>query len=144
MAGTTTPTITGDGTYPIERSAPWAVNYYSAEFVAGSLNVELKAAPTRSNSATYITHVTMGIVASTINKVLVDASLTLVDGAGSEVFGPVQFCDSGTTVFSKDFSKPLKITDEKALDLTGVCPTTGYQSACFVFIEGFTGDKPLG
>lgn len=143
MAGTTTPTITGDGTYPIERSAPWAVNYYSADFIAGSLNAELKAAPTRDNSALYIEHVTMGLVENT-QKVIVDCNLTLVDGVGEEAFGPVQFCDSGTTIFSKDFTDPLKITDKKALDLTGVCAATGYQAACFVFVEGFTGDKPLG
>lgn len=140
MAETATPTIVQEITHV--RTGPWAVNYYSDNFTAGTLNVELKAAPTRANSATYLTHVTMGIVENT-QKVLVDAHLILVDGVGSEVFGPVQFCDSGTTIFSKDFKYPLKITDEKALDLTGVCAATGYQAACFVYIEGFTGDKPI-
>jgi hypothetical protein len=140
---TTTPTITGDGTYPIEISAPWAVNHHSSNFSSGILNDELKAAPTRDGSALYLTHVTMGIVENT-SRVLVDANLDLLDGNGESVFGPVQFVTDGTTVFSKDFSKPLKITDKKALDVSGRCATTGYQAACWVYVEGFTGDKPLG
>lgn len=143
MAGTTTPTITGDGTMPIERSAPWAVNYHSADFTTGTLAAELKTAPTRDNSALYLTHVTMGVVESTQN-VMVDASITLIDGVGTSAFGPVQFQANGQTTFSKDFKYPLKITDKKALDVSGECIGSGYQAACFVFIEGFTGDKPLG
>lgn len=144
MAGTTTPTITGDGTYPVEKSAPWAVNYYSANFIGGGLNAELKAAPTRDGSALYLTHVTMGIVRDSTYGVITDAHLRLVDGAGSDAFGPIQLQSDGQSTFSKDFSKPLKITDKKALDLSGVCATGTYQAACFVFVEGFTGDKPLG
>jgi hypothetical protein len=140
MAETSTPTIVEEITHV--RTGPFTINYHSDDFTGGLLNVELIEAPTRDNSATYLTHVTMGIVANA-NKVLVDANLTLIDGVGSEVFGPIQFCDSGTTIFSKDWKKPLKITDEKALDLKGSCATTGYQAACFVYIEYCTGDNPI-
>jgi len=140
---TSTPKMAGDGSMPIERSAPWAVNFRSADFIGGSLNVELKAAPTRDNSAHYITHITMGTVASAEYTIICDCNLTIVDGGGSNAFGPVQFCNDGQTTFSKDFSNPLKITDGRAIDLTGVA-SSGYQPSCFVFIEGFTGDKPLG
>ena len=144
MAGTTTPTITGDGTMPVEKSAPWAVNYHSADFTGGALAAELKAAPTRDNSATYITHVTIGIVANAAYGIISDANIKLVDGVGSDVFGPVQLQANGQSLFSKDFKDPLKITDKKALDVYGSNTAAGYQPACFVFIEGFTGDKPLG
>lgn len=141
---TSTPTLTGDGMMPIERQAPWAVNHHSDDFIAGSLNNELKAAPTRSNSALYLTHVTMGLVANAAFNTIVDARLTLYDGAGLAVFGPVQLQANGQAVFSKDFKHPVKITDGKALDLSGACAGGSYQAACFVFVEGFTGDKPLG
>ena len=142
MAGTSTPTLTGDGTMPIERSAPWAVCYHSAPFTAGSLAAELKAAPTRDGSALYITHITMGVALGTAD-VLVDCSLTVYDGASPVVWGPIRFGGYNNTVHGKDFSKPLKITDKKALDISGICQDTGYQAACFVFVEGFTGDKPI-
>ena len=135
---TTTPTIVQEITHV--RTGPWAVNYLSSDF--STLNIELKAAPTRTNSATYITHVTMGIVADD-SDIIVDANLTLIDGAGSAVFGPIQLQSNGQAVFSKDFKYPMKITDNKALDISGSAVNGAYQSAAFVFIEGFTGDNPI-
>lgn len=140
MAELDTPKLVEEITHV--RTGPWAVNYYGT-CIAGSLAAELKAAPTRVNSAIYLTHVTMGIV-SDANHILSDARLTLIDGSGDEVFGPVQFCDSGQTTFLKDFTKPLKITDNKALDLSVACAAGSYQASCFVYIEGFTGDSPIG
>ena len=139
MAELDTPKIVEEITHV--RTGPWAVNYYGT-CTAGGLAAELKAAPTRASSATYLTHVTMGIV-SDANHILTDARFTLVDGVGDEVFGPVQFCDSGQTLFSKDFKHPLKITDGKALDLSVSCPAGSYQASCFVYIEGYTGDNPI-
>lgn len=139
----TTPTITGDGTYPIEVDRNiWALNSPGNVLVGGSLNVELKAAPTRDNSALYLTHVTMSTAKNT-NRVL-DVRLTLVDGAGVNVLGPIQLQENGQSHYSKDFKHPLKLTDKKALDLTGAGAAAGYQAACFVYVEGFTADKPLG
>lgn len=141
----TIPILTGIGEHPIERDDNrWAVNY-SGSFVAHALNAELKAAPTRNGSALYITHVTMGITRNpTFTNHTPDGRLTLVDGVGTEVYGPIQFEENGQTNISKDFKYPLKITDKKALDLTGAGKGSGYQASCFVYVEGFTGDKPLG
>jgi len=144
MADVTILALTGDGMMPIEKIAPWAVNYHSADFIAGTHAGELKAAPTRADSALYITHVTLGLVANAANNIISDANLKLVDGSGITVFGPVQLQANGQGVFSKDFEHPLKIVNQKALDISGVGAGGSYQSACFVFVEGLTGDKPLG
>jgi len=144
MAGTTAISIMGEGMEPVERTGRWAVNYHSADFIAGSHAGELKAAPSGSGRALYLTHVTIGIVASATYKAVIDANITLLDGSGATLFGPVQFQADGQTIFSKDFKYPLKAADEKAIDVSGVCQTGSYQAACFVYAEGFTGDKPLG
>ena len=141
MANRNTPEIVNAITHV--RTGPWAVNYHSDDFVAGSLNVELKAAPAAPGAATYITHVSMGMVAEKDFDWTYDCSLTLVDGGGSEMFGPVQFESSGQTTFSKDFEYPMKVTDNKALDITG-SSRSGYEPACWVYIEGWTGTKPIG
>ena len=119
------------------------MNFLSSDFA--DLNYELQAAPTRPNSATYITHVTMGVVETASQGYVIDCKLRLFDGVGATVFGPVQFNADGQTTFSKDFTKPLKITDNKALDLLGTSAGKGlgYYTACFVFIEGFTADDPI-
>jgi len=139
MAETNTPKIVEEITHV--RTGPWAVNYHSSDFA--NLNHELKAAPTRPNSATYLTHVTMGLVSSAAHGYLIDCKLTLVDGIGNEVFGPIQLQAQGQSTFSKDFTKPLKITDNKALDLSGENDGGGYYTAAFVYIEGYTGDAPI-
>ena len=141
----TTPTLVGDGTYPIERVKPWAVNYLSDSFDAGGLNEEIKAAPTRANSALYITSVVMSTAIGGICGVRNDVAVTLVDGGGTEVLGPITLQENGESTFQKDFDPPLKITNEKALDCTGTkVNVPGYDVACFVYVEGFTGDVPLG
>ncbi len=137
-----TPTLTGDGNHPIEVNAPFAVNFKSDAFVAGSLAAELKAAPTRDGSAIYLTHVTMSIVKN-VNRVQ-DTALTLVGGDGAALFGPIQLQENGKGIFSKDFRHPLKVSDKKALDLSGAGPGGGYQTAAFVYVEGFIGDSPIG
>lgn len=141
MAETNTPKIVEEITHV--RTGPWAVNFLSSDFA--HLNHELKAAPTRPNSATYLTHVTMGLVETASQGYVIDCKLLLNDGIGEEVFGPIQLTARGQSTFSKDFTKPLKITDNKALDLTGTSAGkgSGYYTACFVFIEGYTGDAPI-
>ena len=85
----------------------------------------------------------MGVLKGT-NDYLSDIELAIADGNGENVFGPVHFAPDGTTVFSKDFKYPVKITDKKALDVSGSGGSGSYKAACFVFVEGFTGDKPIG
>jgi len=140
----TNPILAGDGLMPIAKSEPWAVNFHSANFSGGgaNLNQELKAAP-GADKATYVTHVTMGLVGDSVNDYMIDCRLTLVDAAGTNNFGPIQLQAQGEGLFSKDFDPPFKITDNKALDLTGVGAAGSYASACFVYIEGFTGQKPI-
>ncbi len=142
MAVTDTPKIVEEITHV--RTGPWAVNYLSSDFA--TLNIELKTAPTRANSATYLTHVTMSLVETASQGYVIDCKLRLIDGVGDTAFGPIQLTARGQSTFSKDFTKPLKITDNKALDLYGTSAGkgAGYYTACFVFIEGFTGDAPIG
>ncbi len=135
----TTPFLTGKEV--IEKEAPFAVNSADNVFIGGSLAVELKAAPTRDNSAIYLTHVTMSTVKNT-NRIQ-DAALTLIGGDAAVLFGPIQLQSNGSGIFSKDFEAPLKVADKKALDLSGAGPG-GYQAAVFVYVEGFIGDSPLG
>ena len=141
MAETNTPTIVEEITHV--RTGPFTVNYHSDDFSGGALNAELIAAPTRPNSATYITHVSMGLVRNSGQNYISDAYIMLIDGVGDEMFGPVQLQSNGQSTFSKDFSKPMKVTDNKALDITGAGPTGTYQSACWVYVEYYTGTDPI-
>ena len=139
MADTSAPKIIEEITHA--RTGPFAVNYYSDDFVAGGLAAELIAAPSRTNSATYLTHISMGMVMNAAGWTY-DCNIKLIDGAGVTVFGPVQFETSGQTTFSKDFTKPLKVTDNKALDIQGIS-RSGYEPACWVYAEYYTGDEPI-
>ena len=143
--GITTPILAGEGLMPIAKTAPFAVNFHSGNFsaLAPDLNEEIKAAP-GAGKAIYISHVTMGVVGASATGWVMDTTLTLVDGAGTDMFGPIQFQAQGGSFMSKDFDPPLKVTDNKALDVTGVGAGEGsYFSAALVYIEGFTGQKPI-
>lgn len=142
--GITTPILAGHE--PIERDDNrWALNFPSDDFDSGGLDEELKAAPTRNNSALYLTHVTMGTVDSAVSGYTMDARISLVDGNGDIVYGPIQFQSQGQTNMTKDFDPPLKITDNQALDCVAVSGgDAAYQGAVMVYVEGFTGDSPLG
>ena len=144
MADISYPEITDDSCMPIERGGRWAVNYHSENFIGGTHTGELKAAPTGTGRALYITHLTVGIVADSTYKITTDAYISIVDGSSAVLFGPVQLQANGQTTFSKDFRYPIKAANEKAIDVAGVCPAGSYQAVCFVYAEGFTGDKPLG
>jgi len=141
----TTPILAGDGIHPIEVDCNrWATNYHSGNYAAGGLSQELKAAPSRSNSALYVTHVTMGIVADSTWHYEIDNKLSLIDGDGTVLFGPIGLQAQGEGLFQKDFDKPLKVTDNKSLKCKGVFGGGSYNTASFIYVEGFTGDKPLG
>ncbi len=137
----TTPGLTGKQV--IEKEPPFAINFTSGNFIAGSLAAELKAAPTRDGSAIYLTHVTMSTVKDS-QGIIVDAALTLVGGDAAVLFGPIQLQSNGQGNFSKDFKAPLKVADKRALDVSGTGTGGSYQAAVLVYIEGFIGDKPLG
>jgi hypothetical protein len=119
----TTPTICGPEQIPIARSAPWALNNDEDDATPA---VTLKAAP-GSGYALYITHVT-------ISGQTVDVAVTLQDEDATVLFGPIQMQADGGGIFTKDWKYPLKLTDNKSLD---VLATNGV--AFTIYVEGFTG-----
>jgi len=127
----TTPTLVGAGSFPIERIAPWAVN--NSEDDANPA-VEMKAAP-GAGKALYLTHVTMSIQFSGIS----DSKVTLKDEDGTVLFGPITLQSNGEGNYTKDWRDPLKLADNKGLY---VYAPDYDMFTCYV--EGFTGDKPLG
>lgn len=140
----TTPVLAGDGVFPIERYAPWAVNFHSDDLTAAGVTQELKATP-GAGKALYVTHVTMGIVDSAAQGYLIDNKITLKDGDGAVLFGPIQMQQQGGGVFSKDWPEdaPLKLTDNKALN-GAVARTAGsYNTAALIYVEGFTATAPI-
>ncbi len=143
--GITTPTLAGSGLYPIEKhGAPWAVNFHSADITAAGVSQELKAVP-GAGKALYVTHVTMGIVDNAAQGYLIDNKITLKDGDGAVLIGPIQMQQQGGGVFSKDWPKdaPLKLTDNKALN-GAVARTAGsYNTAALIYVEGFTAAAPI-
>lgn len=145
MTTITRPKLAGVGTYPIEVGAPWAVNYVSADYGLAGLADELKAAPTRAGSALYLTHVTISIVSSAEHSYILDTDVSLVDAVGEVAFGPIQLQKDGGGIFQKDWPEdaPLKITDNKALNIVAGSDGSSYKSACLVYVEGFTGDVPI-
>ncbi len=136
----TTPVLVGDGLFPIARSAPFAVNNHISG-VGATGNEEMKAAP-GAGKATYLTHVTIGSIAGNLDSYL-DTAITLVDGAGSTILGPIQCQSNGGNFYQKDFDDPLKVTDNKALDATITGGGATYKVACLIYVEGFTGQKPV-
>jgi len=139
----TTPGRAGAGTYPIERIKPWAVNYHSANFTAAGVTQELKAAPTGAGKAHYVSHVTMCLVEDSVKSYLIDNTVTLKDGDGTVLFGPIGL-QLGSSPFKKDFDPPIKLVDNKSLTCFAHRSAGSYDSACLVYVECFTGDKPLG
>jgi len=139
----TTPKLAGAGAQPIERYAPWAVNYHSADLGVAT-SQELKAAPA-VGKAHYVTHVTMGIVDNALQGYLIDNKITLKDGDGTVLFGPIQMQQQGGGVFSKDWPEdaPLKLTDNKALNGAIARSAGSYNTAALIYVEGFTAAAPI-
>lgn len=128
MAGEiTTPTLTGPGSYPIERSGPLAFN--NDEDNASTAESCVDAPGT--GKALYLTHITISGRAA-------DIAITLQDAVtGTVLFGPIQMQDGGSP-FTKDWKHPLKLADDKALFV--------YASAATAFTlygEYFIGTKPI-
>lgn len=134
----TTPVLVGDGLFPIARGEPWAVNDHISG-IGATGNEEIKAAP-GAGKATYLTHVTIGSIEGNLGYL--DTAVTLVDGAGTNILGPIQCQSDGGNFYQKDFfDDPLKVTDNKALDATITGGGATYKVACLVYVEGFTGQK---
>lgn len=129
MAGEiTTPTLAGPGLMPIERYAPLAFNNDEDDANTGA--VDCVAAPGASK-AIYLTHIT-------ISGRVADIAITIQDGDGTVLYGPIQMQDSGSGTFTKDWVHPLKLVDNKALSV--------YASAASAFTlygEYFIGKSPM-
>lgn len=119
----TTPTLVNALTH--SHTGPFAVNNDEGD---GDPAVEMVAAP-GENKAIHITHVTL-------SDRTVDCAVTLQDEDGTVLFGPIQLQADGSGLFSKDFKFPLKLTDNKALDVFG---TNGV--AFTAYVEYFIGQK---
>lgn len=127
MADITRPTLAGPGLMPVSRSGPWAVNDDETDAVPP---VPLKDAP-GTGKALYLTHVTMSGRTN-------DVAITLQDEDDNVLFGPIQMQADGGGVFTKDWKHPLKLIDDKALE---VVATDG--EAFTIYVEGFTGQAPI-
>lgn len=124
----TTPILSGAGTLPIARSGPLSFN--NDENDAHTAAVELVAAP-GATKAIYLTHIT-------ISGITADIAITLQDGDATVLFGPIQMQADGGGLFSKDWESPLKLTDNKALDVYA-----SVASAFTIYGEYFIGQKPI-
>ena len=138
----TTPTLAGPGLYPIEVDCNrWAVNDF-VDLVLTSATAEVKAAPGAGN-ALYLTHVTIGIGKATGAAGIDDMAITLRDEDGTVLYGPIQTQSNGGGHIKKDFKDPLKLIDNKALHHYSVGGNASFKGAALIYVEGFTGTKPI-
>ena len=123
----TTPILAGHGLVPLARSEPLSFNNDEDDATPA---VELVAAP-GVGKAIYLTSVTL-------SDRTTDVAVTLQDEDANVLFGPIQLQADGSGSFTKDWENPLKLTDNKALD---VLATNGV--AFTVYCEYFIGQKPI-
>lgn len=123
----TTPTLAGPGLYPIVVGPMLSFNNDEDDATPA---VELVAAP-GAGKAIYLT-------SATFSDRTTDVAVTLQDGDGTVLFGPIQLQADGSGLFTKDWKYPLKLTDNKALN---VLATNGV--AFTVYGEYFIGQAPI-
>ncbi|RLC57145.1 MAG: hypothetical protein DRI30_04730 [Chloroflexi bacterium] len=121
----TTPTIVNE--LPIARSGPFSFNNDEGD---GDPAVECVAAP-GAGKALYLTHVT-------IAGRTTDVAVTVQDEDATVLYGPIQCQADGGSILTKDWKFPLKLTDNKALD---VFATNGV--AFTIYGEYFIGQSPI-
>lgn len=127
--GITNPVLAGPGRYPIARGPLLAFN--NDEDDANGAAVDCVDAP-GTGKAVYVTSIT-------ISGRTADIAITLEDGDGADLFGPIQMQDGGSP-FTKDWPKdsPLKVTDNKALSVYASAA-----SAFTIYGEYFIGQAPI-
>ncbi len=123
----TTPTIIGKGQMPVAMTGPLSFNNNEDD---ADVAVQLVATP-GVGKAIYLTHVTM-------SGRTTDVAITLQDEDATVLFGPVQMQADGGGNFTKDWPNPLKLTDNKALDVFGT-----NSQAFTVYGEYFIGQSPI-
>jgi len=121
----TTPILVNE--LPISRSGPFSFNNDEDDATPA---VECVAAP-GAGKAIYLTHVT--IAGSTT-----DVAVTLQDGDGTVLFGPIQCQADGGSILVKNWKYPLKLTDNKALNVLGTNAV-----AFTIYGEYFIGQTPI-
>ena len=100
----TTPTIVNE--VPFARSGPYSFN--NDEDDANGAAIECVGVP-GAGKALYLTHIS-------ISGRTADIAITLRDAvAGTVLFGPIQCQADGSSVYTKDWKYPLKLSDNKAL-----------------------------
>lgn len=123
----TTPTLAGPGLYPINVGPMLSFNNDEDD---GTPAVECVAAP-GAGKAIYITSLTF-------SDRTTDVAITIQDEDDVVLFGPIQLQADGSGLFTKDFAHPLKLTDNKALEVLG---TNGV--AFTLYGEYFIGQAPV-
>ena len=121
----TTPTLVNE--LPVARSGPFSFNNDEDD---GTPAVECVATP-GAGKAIYLTSVT-------IAGRTTDVAVTLQDEDDTVLFGPIQCQADGGGVMTKDWKYPLKLTDNKALEVLG---TNGV--AFTIYGEYFIGQAPI-
>ena len=123
----TTPVLAGAGLMPLAMSGPYSFNNDEGDATPA---VECVAAPGAGN-AIYLTSIT-------ISGIVVDVAVTIQDEDATVLYGPIQMQTDGDGLFTKDWKNPLKLTDNKALE---VLATNGV--AFTLYGEYFIGQKPV-
>ncbi len=123
----TTPVLAGPGLMPRGRAEPLSFNDDNTDADPATTLVTSPGA----GKAIYLTHVTM-------SGRTVDVAISLRDSDGTVLFGPIQMQADGGGNFSKDWKHPLKLTDDKDLD---VFATEGVDFT--IYGEYFIGQKPI-
>ena len=123
----TTPVLIGDGQMPEARSGPLSFNNDEDD---ADVAVAIVAAP-GAGKAIYVTHVTM-------SGRTTDVAVSLRDGDGTVLFGPIQMQADGGGNFSKDWKHPLKVTDNKSLTVFAT-----NSQAFTIYGEYFIGQAPV-
>jgi len=125
--GITNPVLAGPGIFPVSRSGPLSFNDDNTDATPAT---ELVAAP-GAGKAIYLTHISL-------SGRTVDVAVTLQDEDDTVLFGPIQLQADGGGNFTKDWKHPLKLTDDKALE---VLATEGVDFT--IYGEYFIGQAPI-
>ena len=123
----TTPILAGPGLMPTAGRSMLSFNNDEDD---ADVAVAVVAAP-GADKAIYLTHVTM-------SGRTTDVAISLRDGDGTVLFGPIQMQADGGGNFSKDWEHPLKVTDNKSLTVFAT-----NSQAFTIYGEYFIGQKPI-
>ncbi len=123
----TTPILAGPGLMPKAGISPLSFNNDEDD---ADVAVILVVAP-GEGKAIYVTHVTMSGRTN-------DVAISLRDGDGTVLFGPIQMQADGGGLFTKDWKNPLKLTDNKSLTVFAT-----NSQAFTIYGEYFIGQKPI-